>query len=359
MAARRLNMVVFMAMVVAAVLQSSAAQTTHVVGDGLGWNVPPGGPIAYSTWASRQTFTVGDVLVFNFSTGVHDVAEVTKAAFDACNSTSPISIATDGPKNITLNSAGEHYYICTFARHCDLGQKLAINVSATSAPSSPPAPTPSRAPETHVVGDDLGWNVPPGGPIAYQTWAFNNEFLVGDTLVFNYTTGVHDVAEVTRAAFDSCNSTNPISIATNGPTSITLNSVGSHYYICTFARHCDLGQKLAINVSATSAPSPQPAATPSPSSPPTPTPASVPAPTPSPVSTPPSPTASPPSPTATPPTSTASPPSTTVTPPSTTTPSTPSPAGSLAPPPPNSSAPSFAIAAVPITLLSIVVALLY
>ncbi|KAA8535122.1 hypothetical protein F0562_030125 [Nyssa sinensis] len=381
MAARRLNMVVFMAMVAAALLHSSAAQTTHVVGDALGWLVPPGGPVAYSTWASRQTFTVGDVLVFNFTTGVHDVAEVTRTAFDACNSTSPISMSTTGPTNITLTTAGEYYYICTFNRHCGLGQKLAINVSATSAPapqppSTPSPPSPPRAPMTYVVLDTLGWIVPPGGPIAYRVWASNKTFMVGDTLVFNFSTGVHDVAEVTRTAFDACNSTSPISMSTTGPTNITLTTAGEHYYICTFSGHCGLGQKLAINVSATTAPAPQPPTTPSPSAP-TPTPAYVPAPTPtpapSPMATPPSSTATPPSPTATPPSSTATPPSTTVpstpsptatppsstaTPPPTTVPSTPSPTGTVSPPPP-SSAPSFATAALPVSLLSIVVALLY
>lgn len=47
---------------VAALLQTSVAETVHVVGDGLGWLVPPGGKIAYETWANMQTFVVGDVL---------------------------------------------------------------------------------------------------------------------------------------------------------------------------------------------------------------------------------------------------------------------------------------------------------
>lgn len=46
----------------ALLVQSSAAQTTHVVGGDLGWLVPPGGAIAYQTWAATQTFDVGDIL---------------------------------------------------------------------------------------------------------------------------------------------------------------------------------------------------------------------------------------------------------------------------------------------------------
>lgn len=160
--------------------------------------------------------------VFNFTSQVHDVAEVSLSAFDSCNGTNPISMNTNGPANITLTTAGAHFYICTFTRHCDLGQKLAINVSAppsssnspspSPAPISPvpapvPAPTPSPAtaatpslspspspsptpspsssratPMTYVVGDALGWVVPPGGPIAYQTWARGKTFSVGDIL---------------------------------------------------------------------------------------------------------------------------------------------------------------------------------
>lgn len=131
---------------------------------------------------------VGIPAVFNFTTGNHDVAKVTKSSFDSCNATSPISLNSNGPANITLTTAGEHHYICTIANHCNLGMKLAINVSATPStspapqPATPSAPSPSRNPQTYVVGDSLGWTVPPGGSIAYQTWARNKTFMVGDIL---------------------------------------------------------------------------------------------------------------------------------------------------------------------------------
>lgn len=51
-----------MTMVAAFMLHTSLAQTTHVVGSGLGWVVPPGGDVAYQTWAASQTFSVGDIL---------------------------------------------------------------------------------------------------------------------------------------------------------------------------------------------------------------------------------------------------------------------------------------------------------
>ncbi|XP_071742243.1 blue copper protein 1a-like [Rutidosis leptorrhynchoides] len=144
------SMVVFMVMMVAAMqMQSSMAQTRHVVGGPLGWTIPSNGPAAYSTWASQQTFRVGDVLVFNFTTGNHNVAEVSQAAYGPCTSTNPISMTTTGPASITLTTAGTHYYICTVGGHCQIGQKLTVNVvGAATAPTTPPAAAPTTPPPT-------------------------------------------------------------------------------------------------------------------------------------------------------------------------------------------------------------------
>lgn len=255
---------------VTALLQTSAAQTVHVVGDSLGWLVPPGGPIAYETWVDLQTFVVGDVLVFNFITGEQDVARVTKEAFNSCNSTNPIFLETTGPFNYTLDAAGEYYFIGTMDRHCYLGQKLAINVSASAGPTpSPqaPTPTPPRGPVTYIVGDALGWLVPPGGSIAYKTWAYGKTFLVGDVLVFNFANGTQDVAVVTEEAYDSCNTTTTIAVYATSPVKYTLAAVGEYFFTSTYSRHCNLGQKLAINVTASSsATPPSTTTTPTPSS---------------------------------------------------------------------------------------------
>ncbi|KAJ4708240.1 Cucumber peeling cupredoxin [Melia azedarach] len=127
----------------------TAAKTTHVVGDSLGgWYIQPFTPLAYVAWATTQTFTVGDVLVFNFTTGQEDVAQVTKEAYLVCNSFKPISLKTIGPANFTLKSVGQYYFICTIGLHCSLGQKLAINVisAGASSPSSSPPPSNNIAP---------------------------------------------------------------------------------------------------------------------------------------------------------------------------------------------------------------------
>ncbi|KAJ8562300.1 hypothetical protein K7X08_011591 [Anisodus acutangulus] len=327
--ARKMSTLVAFAAIFALLQHVSMAQQTHVVGDALAWTVPSGGAAAYSAWDARKTFTVGDTLVFNFTTGLHSVAEVSKAAFDSCNTSSPISISTNGPTNITLRSAGSHYYLCTIPNHCTLGQKLAINVSRSASPAprpvTPPtaapvmapsvspsmsvapatAPAPASAAQAYIVGDNMGWSVPTGGPVSYQRWANGKSFKVGDTLVFNFVNGTHNVARISKASYDSCNTTSPINTISTGPARIALTNSGEHYYMCTFPGHCSMGQKLAINVTGTgsaAAPTPSIATTPSGS----------------------------------------------------TVPSDDSPATS--PPPPSASAPSLTLAALPVTFLSLALA---
>ncbi|PON63209.1 Blue (type 1) copper protein, binding site [Parasponia andersonii] len=144
--ARKLNIFLFAALAAVAMLQSSAVATTFFVGDSANW-VIPSSPNFYSNWAANKTFKVGDILVFNFVSTQHNVAEVTKANYDACNGASPISIQTSSPVNITLQKTGEHYYICTVGSHCSAGQKLDINVTGASSPApQPSSPSPSSSP---------------------------------------------------------------------------------------------------------------------------------------------------------------------------------------------------------------------
>ncbi|XP_057772840.1 cucumber peeling cupredoxin-like [Salvia miltiorrhiza] len=117
------------------VVNFAAAQTVHVVGDSMGWDIPPNTSASYSNWASAKTFMLGDILVFNFMTNQHDVVQVPKASYDDCSDDGAIgSVITAGPANITLNSAGDRYYICTIGRHCEAGQKLSITVVSSSTP---------------------------------------------------------------------------------------------------------------------------------------------------------------------------------------------------------------------------------
>ncbi|KAK9910769.1 hypothetical protein M0R45_034715 [Rubus argutus] len=158
------------------------------------------------------------------------------------------------PVFFELNIIRSYYFIGAKDKHCELGQKLAINVTAnpgapSASPTPAPAPTP-RGPVTYIVGDKLGWFVP--GQYAYSAWAYGKTFIVGDTLVFNFVNGTQDVAVVTKAAFDNCNTNSTVAVFTNSPVNIILNTTGELYFTSTYDRHCELGQQLAINVTAKS-----------------------------------------------------------------------------------------------------------
>lgn len=142
--ARKISMVAIFVVLAATLLQSTFA-ANYTVGDSAGWGLPPtNNDDLYDNWADNKRFAVGDTLVFNFATGAHDVAEVTKANYEGCVTTNPLVNWTNGPASVTLNRTGEHYYICTFPRHCSLGQKLEVEVeSGTGA-----APTPGSSPNT-------------------------------------------------------------------------------------------------------------------------------------------------------------------------------------------------------------------
>lgn len=132
--------------------------------------------------------------VFNFISGAHTVTRVTKEGYDSCNSTNFIAIESVSPARFTLDSVGDYYFICSVALHCPLGQKVAINVGVPyrARPSLLPPRLPQTEPLTtntdhresvsYVVGDKLGWAVPPGGALAYTAWASPKTFTVGDSL---------------------------------------------------------------------------------------------------------------------------------------------------------------------------------
>ncbi|PWA80040.1 cupredoxin superfamily protein [Artemisia annua] len=91
------------------------------------------------SWASAQTFIVGDNLVFTY-TGSHDVLEVTKDNYDSCTTLDRISTNLFSPTTIELTDAGNRYFICGSAGHCDQGMKVEIQTVAAATPPSSDSP---------------------------------------------------------------------------------------------------------------------------------------------------------------------------------------------------------------------------
>jgi hypothetical protein len=95
----------------------------------------------------------------------HDVAEVSKADYDACSGANPIKSYTGGATTVKLTTPGKRYFICSVTGHCSAGMKLEVTVAAAAvtapAPSSSagrgskprhrrsvaPTPAPAPAPE--------------------------------------------------------------------------------------------------------------------------------------------------------------------------------------------------------------------
>ncbi|XP_058220245.1 uclacyanin 1-like [Rhododendron vialii] len=83
------------------------------------------------------------------------------------------------------------------------------------------------------------------------SWSSSKTFLVGDRLAFTYPSN-HDVVEVPKTDYDSCQTTNSIQTYNGGNTVIPLSSPGKRYFICGTFGHCSQGMKVEIDTLATS-----------------------------------------------------------------------------------------------------------
>uniref|UniRef100_A0A0D9WJY4 Phytocyanin domain-containing protein n=1 Tax=Leersia perrieri TaxID=77586 RepID=A0A0D9WJY4_9ORYZ len=138
--------------VMASLFAGSDAGVYHIVGAGKGWRMAPN-KTYYEEWAETRNISIGDKLMFLYRSGVYNIVEVpTKELFDVCSMKNITNRWQNGPTIIELNQSGPRYYFCGVGKHCEEGQKLAINVSAF-APTPPDAPSSSSA--TAISAGDL------------------------------------------------------------------------------------------------------------------------------------------------------------------------------------------------------------
>ncbi|VFQ89675.1 unnamed protein product [Cuscuta campestris] len=83
-------------------------------------------------------------------------------------------------------------------------------------------------------------------PKVINPLANGKTFRAGDTLLFKYSPGFHNVVEVDKATYDKCG-TPPAKakVYASGSDRVTLTK-GQHYFICSFAGHCKAGMKISI-----------------------------------------------------------------------------------------------------------------
>ncbi|KAL4615265.1 hypothetical protein ACB092_07G111400 [Castanea dentata] len=93
---------------------------TYAVGDDNGWDFD------VDAWPNGKTFRAGDVLVFNYGPGEHDVNSVNQQGYDTCTVSSGAKTYETGSDRIKLVK-GKNYFICSFPAHCTNGMKIVIN----------------------------------------------------------------------------------------------------------------------------------------------------------------------------------------------------------------------------------------
>ncbi|CAF2147540.1 hypothetical protein BRARA_A00593 [Brassica rapa] len=109
------------------------------------WKIPPSSSDSFNDWSQKARFKVGDFLVFSYEAGKDSVLQVTREAYEKCNTTSPKASYTDGNTKVKLEQPGPVYFISGTQGHCQKGQKLRL-VVVTPRSSLSPAPSPSDGP---------------------------------------------------------------------------------------------------------------------------------------------------------------------------------------------------------------------
>ncbi|CAA6672250.1 unnamed protein product [Spirodela intermedia] len=88
----------------------SAAKEYLVGGSINSWTVSSSSLRVLNHWAEANRFQVGDSLVWRFD-GKASVLEVTREAYLACNTSSPIAEHGGGAITVRLRRSGPHYFI--------------------------------------------------------------------------------------------------------------------------------------------------------------------------------------------------------------------------------------------------------
>ncbi|CAN6719427.1 unnamed protein product [Malus baccata var. baccata] len=83
------------------------------------------------------------------------------------------------------------------------------------------------------VGDYDGWTS--RGLVDYNKWASTKDQF-------------HNLMQVTKQDFESCNTTAAIAVYTSGSDTITLKRPDHYYFLCGAPGHCQAGQKVDIKV---------------------------------------------------------------------------------------------------------------
>lgn len=132
---------IFLALLVALITKEAMAEQ-HVVGGSQGWDESTD----FKSWASGQTFKVGDQLVFKYSS-LHSVVELgSESEYKNCDIGNAVNSMSSGNDVVKLNKPGTRYFACGTLGHCGQGMKVKITtVSGTSSPASSSSTSPTSS----------------------------------------------------------------------------------------------------------------------------------------------------------------------------------------------------------------------
>ncbi|CAI0439272.1 unnamed protein product [Linum tenue] len=82
-----------------------------------------------TNWPNGKNFKAGDVIVFHYEQGEHEVAVVDANGYKTCTVPTGAKIYTSGNDRVTLQQ-GNNYFICDIPQHCDQGgMKIAVTAA--------------------------------------------------------------------------------------------------------------------------------------------------------------------------------------------------------------------------------------
>ncbi|KAK3156512.1 hypothetical protein QOZ80_2AG0108210 [Eleusine coracana subsp. coracana] len=76
-------------------------------------------------WGKGRSFAAGDVLVFDYAAGAHNVVKVDQTGYNTCRPSAGAPTYTSGHDRIMLHR-GTNLFICSFPGHCNGGMKIAV-----------------------------------------------------------------------------------------------------------------------------------------------------------------------------------------------------------------------------------------
>ncbi|XP_037493689.1 mavicyanin-like [Jatropha curcas] len=131
------------------------SEVVYTVGDEEGWTSDSN----FGSWSHKYNFSVGDVLVFKYVKGQHNVYEVMEKTYRSCDTSSGVIAKYEsGNDEIKLTQQKKYWFICNVDGHCLGGMRFEIDVKRQSISTSngEPIPPPTSSTTKHALDP---WNI--------------------------------------------------------------------------------------------------------------------------------------------------------------------------------------------------------